>query len=41
MTWEAAMRWALYWARSTARKHKVVGYRVQTGWAYYVSTGTR
>lgn len=41
MTWNAAFRWALYWASVTARKHRVVGYRTHHGWAYYVSTGTK
>lgn len=41
MNWRSAMIWALYWARETKRKHRVVGYRSGGRWAYYVSTGTR
>jgi hypothetical protein len=36
MNWEAAMRWANYWARTGHGRHWVIAYRTPDGWSYRV-----
>lgn len=38
MTWQTAMRWALYWAQQTGNRRRVYAYRISSGWAYAVTT---
>ncbi len=42
MSWTVAVKWAIFWAAATGRRHRVTGYRNGVGrWCYSVSTGTR